>query len=101
MARPQALIWTAPALDDLDDIAAWIAQDSPAAAAQLVRRVLAQLALLRAHPRMGRRVPEAPGTRYRELVVPPCRIMYRPEGRALVIVHVVRGERRPLVGRLR
>ncbi|MCC6995094.1 MAG: type II toxin-antitoxin system RelE/ParE family toxin [Deltaproteobacteria bacterium] len=101
MADPRTLSWTAPALDDLDDIAAWIARDSPAAAAELVRRVLERLELLRARPRMGRHVPEAPGSRYRELVVPPCRIMYRREGAALVIVHVVRGERRPLLGRLR
>jgi len=100
MARPAKLIWTAAALDDLDDIAAWIARDDPAAAAALVRSALASVERLIRFPRSGRRVPEAPGGLYREVIASPCRILYRREGEGILMVNVVRGERR-LPSRLR
>jgi plasmid stabilization system protein ParE len=87
------LLWSAPALDDLDEIAAWIAADSPAAAAKVVQRALAAVERLKKHPASGRRVLELEATRYREVVCPPCRIIYRHEGPTVVIVHVVRSER--------
>jgi toxin ParE1/3/4 len=87
------LVWTAPALDDLDDIAAWIAIDDPRAASRLVAKVLRAVERLAQHPSSGRYVPEAPGRVYREVIVPPCRVLYRREGRGVLIVHVVRGER--------
>ena len=52
MARPAALIWAA--LDDLDDIAAFIALDSETAAAALVQRELAAVERLRRFPASGR-----------------------------------------------
>jgi plasmid stabilization system protein ParE len=73
VARAARLIWTAPALDDLDEIASWIALENPAAAASLVQRVLRAVERLRQYPDSGRRVPEVPGSLYREVVVPPCR----------------------------
>jgi len=92
MARPARLIWTAPALDDIDEIASWIALENPTAADALVRRLLGTVERLRRYPESGRRVPEVRGERYREVVVPPCRVIYRREGAAVLIVHVLRGE---------
>ncbi len=97
MAR-RRLIWTEPALDDLDEIAAFIALDKPGAAATLVRRCLAAVERLPAHPASGRRVPEVPDRPYREIIVSPCRILYRLEGTDVLIV---RGERRLRPARLR
>lgn len=93
MARLVRLIWTDPALDELDEIAAWIALDDPAAARRFVVRALKAVERLRRFPNSGRLVPEAPGTPYREVIVGPCRIVYRREGPAILIVHVCRGER--------
>lgn len=93
MAQRVALIWAAPALDDLDEIAAWIARENEKAAAVLVRRVLDTLDRLREHPSSGRWVPEIRQKLYREVIVPPCRIIYRPEANDLLIVHVIRSER--------
>ena len=93
MAGPAKLIWTAPALDDLDDIAACIAEDNAVAAGELVLRVLDGVEQLRRYPARGRRVPEAPGGLYRELVFAPCRVIYRREGANILIVNVMRGER--------
>lgn len=93
MARAAKLIWTAPALDDLDDIAAWIAIENPIAATDFVDRALAGIERLRRFPDSGRRVPEAPGGLYREVILGPCRIIYRRDGAYVLIVSVLRGER--------
>jgi len=77
----------------LDEIAAWVAADNPGAAAALVERALSAVDRLKGHPDSGRRLPELETKRYREVVVPPCRIIYRREGRTVLIVHVVRSER--------
>ena len=55
MAR---VIWTEPALNDLDAIADYIAIENPVAAAQLVQRVFEHVEQLEAHPESGRRPPE-------------------------------------------
>ena len=93
MARRAALTWAAPALDDLDEIVSWIARENRRAAAELTRRALAGVERLRDHPESGRWVPEIPSKRYREVIVPPCRIIYRREGAKVLIVHVLRSER--------
>jgi plasmid stabilization system protein ParE len=43
------IVWTEPALNDLDAIADYIALENPAAAAELVRRVFAHVEQLEAH----------------------------------------------------
>jgi toxin ParE1/3/4 len=95
------LLWTEPALSDLDDIASFIARENPKAAAKLIRRVLATVERLVDHPSSGRWVPELlPRKAYREVIVPPCRIIYRREGHDVLFVHVMRGERLLRVDRL-
>ncbi|MCL4218100.1 MAG: type II toxin-antitoxin system RelE/ParE family toxin [Candidatus Hydrogenedentes bacterium] len=100
MAR---LIWTAPALADLDEIAEYIALDNPAAASRLVQKVFDRVERLEAHPKSGRRPPELTRTSYREIVVAPCRIFYRLEKHDVCILHVMRSERllRPYLLQLR
>ena len=51
------IIWTDPALSDLDAIADYIAVDNPEAAARLVKRVFSHLELLSQHPELGRGFP--------------------------------------------
>lgn len=92
MAR--RLIWTLPALEDLDEIADYIALDDADAARRLIERIFAHVEQLVDHPELGRRPPELRGGRYREIVEPPCRIFYRFDVRTIFIVHVIRGERR-------
>ena len=91
--RPAALTWTSPALEDLDDVAAWIALESESAAADLVRRALESVERLRRLPASGRWVPELRKNRiYREVIVSPLRIIYRREGGRILIVHLMRRE---------
>jgi addiction module RelE/StbE family toxin len=87
------VIWTEPALADLDAIADYIALDNPQAARELVQRTFGHVEQLAAHPLSGPKLPEFEGWRYRQIVEPPCRIIYRHEQKVVHIVHVVRGER--------
>jgi toxin ParE1/3/4 len=99
--RSAPLIWTTPALEDLDDIAAWIALESEQAAGELVQDALDAVERLRRFPSSGRWVPELGGRTYREVIVPPLRIIYRRERSSVVIVHVMRGEQQLQPARLR
>jgi len=55
--------------------------------------VFAHVEQLAAHPLSGPKLPEFRGWRYRQIVEPPCRVIYRHERGVVHIVHVVRGER--------
>lgn len=90
MAR---LIWTEPALEDLGQIADYIALDNPAVAKRLVRNVFRKAELLRDFPEMCPVPHDLPESRYRHLVVRPLRIFYRIEGDSVFIVYVMRSER--------
>ncbi len=94
------VVWADPAIQDLDAIADYIALVNPAAARQLVQRVIDAVQRLQRFPRMGSAPPELRGLPYRHLIVPPCRIFYRLDQRVLYIVHILRHEqlvRRELV----
>lgn len=87
------LIWTEAALQDLDEVAEYIALDNPAAASHYVQKVFDRAEHLTAYPDSGKRPPELPDTSYRELVIPPCRIFYRHEKSQVFILHIMRSER--------
>lgn len=87
------VIWTEPALSDLDAIADYIALDKPEAARQLVQRVFQHVEQLSVHPKSGSRPAELKGWRYRQIVQPPCRVFYRIDGNRVYILYVMRGER--------
>jgi toxin ParE1/3/4 len=90
------IIWTDPALSDLDAIADCIAVDNPDAAARLVKRVFSHIELLAEHSKLGPRIPELlPASRYRQIVEPPCRVFYRfdQQNKMVFILGVMRGEK--------
>jgi plasmid stabilization system protein ParE len=87
------IIWSEPALSDLEAIADYIALDNPGAAAELVKRIVAHVGQLADHPESGSRPPELKRSRYRQMVEPPCRSFYRHDGRRVFILHVMRTER--------
>jgi toxin ParE1/3/4 len=94
------VIWTEPALQDLDAIADYIAIEDPQAARGLVERVFHHVEQLIEHPESGSRPPELRNSRYRQIVEPPCRVFYRYDGRQVFVIHVMRGERQLRKGRL-
>src|SRR5258705_8872644 len=93
MAR---IVWTEPALNDLDAIDDYIALDKPQAASRFVARVFAHVERLIEHPELGPRIRELlPDSRYRQLVEAPCRVFYRydPAVSKIFILGVMRSER--------
>ena len=90
MAR---IIWTEPALHDLDEIADYISLDKPVAATRFVQRVFERIEQLATHPMSGSVPAELKDTQYRQLVIPPVRIFYRAQNDAVYIVYIMRGER--------
>lgn len=88
------VVWTEPALSDLDAIADYIALDNPHAARDLVHRVFAHVEQLAAHPRSGSKPPELRGWRYRQIVEPPCRVFYREDHGRVLVLYVMRSGRR-------
>lgn len=86
------IVWTEPALSDLDAIADFIALENPVAASELVQRVVGHVAQLARHPESGSRPRELKRSRYRQIVEPPCRVFYRYDGQKVYILHVMRSE---------
>lgn len=87
------IIWSEPALTDLDDIAEYIALSNPQAASALVQRVMETVERLELFPKSGKIPSEISELGYREVVVSPCRVFYREEAEIIYIVHVYREER--------
>jgi len=87
------IVWTEPAINDLDTIADYIALENPEAASELVRRVFEHVEQLAAHPESGSRPLELKRSRYRQIVEPPCRVFYRHDGQSVFVLYVMRSER--------
>lgn len=87
------VIWTEPALSDLEAIADYIALENPDAAEKLVQRVFENVGKLAEHPKLGPKPPELKGWRYRHIVEPPCRVFYRHEEDKVFVLYVMRAER--------
>jgi len=87
------LIWTEPALSDLNEIAEYIALENLKAARVLVQRVFSAVERLEKHPSSGKIPAEIEGSRYREVVCGPCRVFYRHKRGQVLILYVMRNER--------
>jgi toxin ParE1/3/4 len=89
------LIWAPAALLDLKSLAAYIAEDDPAAGRKFVRSLFQVLERLAQFPQSGRIVPEFNEPNIREVIRRPCRIVYRikSEEQIVEIVRVWHGAR--------
>ena len=90
------VVWSDPALADLDAIADYIALEDFAAAQQLVRQIFEHVDQLETHPDSGSKPKELRGLRYRQIIEPPCRVIYRhdKEQKRVFILHVMRSEQK-------
>lgn len=86
------IVWTEPALIDLDNIAEYIAVSNLVAAKKLVKEVFAKVDMLEEYPKSGKSVSELPSLNYRELYVKPCQIFHKFEDNKAFILHVMRHE---------
>lgn len=87
------VVWSRRAIEDLEAIAEYIAQDSPAYAAGVVRTVINQTRTLSRFPRSGRRVPEFDDENIRELLAYSYRVIYRIQDEEVLIAAVIHGKR--------
>ena len=87
------IIWTEPALFDLNEIAEHIALDMVEAARRLVNQVFKSVGQLEQFSELGRKLPELDDSTFWEIIVNPCRIFYRLDQNKVYILHVMRGER--------
>ena len=97
------VVWTEPAVADLDAVADYIALDNPDAARALVARVFTHVGQLASQPESGSHPRELGSrSRYRQIVESPCRVFYRYEATTewVFILHVMRGEMLLRRGRL-
>ena len=85
--------WSRRALHDLEDIADYIASDSPTYAGIVVKKIVTQTRMLEKFPRAGRRVPEFDDENVRELIAYSYRIIYRIQEDEVLIAAVIHGRR--------
>jgi len=85
---------TESAARDLEEIQAWYQeQDVAAVGKRLVAEVVSPFAQLRDFPESGPVVPEFNNPSLRQLIQPPFRIVYRFDGKEVMIVRVWHSER--------
>ena len=84
------IIWTNPALEDLSDIAEYIALSHLLSAKNLVTKVFEKVERLEEFPESGEKPLELNNLNYREIVVNPSRIFYKIENGNVFILHVMR-----------
>lgn len=87
------IVWTEPALADLEAIADYIALENPIAAAEVVKRIFLHVKQFTDHPESGSKPLELKRSRYRQIVEPPCRVFYRFDGKKIFVLYVMRSER--------
>jgi len=88
------VIWTIPALNDLERILEYIELDDETAARKLAQKTFESTAKLADFPESGSKPKELRGTPYRRLVVVPLLVYHRKNKDKVYIVHVRRSERR-------
>jgi toxin ParE1/3/4 len=89
------VVWSEPALGQLDEIFAYIARDNPAAATKVAARIRATAALLATTPRIGR-ATDRPGVFALTMARYPYIIFYRllPRAEEVRIIRVRHARRR-------
>jgi toxin ParE1/3/4 len=87
------VVWTDPAIADLENIIDYIARDSPRYAIQVGERIYEAAGKLELGPRAGWKVPEFDVDHFREVLMRPYRIIYEIRGQGCYIVSIIHGSR--------
>ncbi|MBM4331634.1 MAG: type II toxin-antitoxin system RelE/ParE family toxin [Deltaproteobacteria bacterium] len=92
MNRRYEVIWAGIAENDLREIMEYIATDSPINALKILKKIKQKASSLYTLPERGRIVPELKDQAiliYRELIVPPWRIIYRISEKKIYVLSVL------------
>ena len=87
------LIWTEPAVLDLENIKDYIAKDSEYYASLFVERVFVAVEKITGFPYVGREVPEYKVENVREVLYYNYRIIYEIKDNEIIILTIVHGAR--------
>lgn len=86
------ILWSPLAIDRASEIAEYIAQDKPSAAAKWIDTVFSKVEQLKSTPEIGRLVPEIRNDQFRELIYGNYRIIYRIEKELISILTIRHGK---------
>ncbi|WP_375415784.1 type II toxin-antitoxin system RelE/ParE family toxin [uncultured Hymenobacter sp.] len=92
--------YTTRFIHEADEQAEYLAQYSPVRAGLFIDSIFRQLDLLKAHPRLGRVVPEFTDEAIRELLFRQYRLIYRLISEDRIDVLTIQSGLRPLQGPL-
>ena len=90
------IIWTHVAEEDIKNIIEYISMDSPQNALKVLKKIKKKASDLYTLPERGRIVPELQDQgilQYRELVIPPWRLIYRIAERKIFVLSVIDSRR--------
>ena len=96
MSEAYKVVWADIAEQDLTSIIKYILADNPVAAKDSLARIKAKVSKLNSLPQRGRIVPELQQQgilQYRELLVPPWRIIYRISDSDVYLLSVIDSHR--------
>lgn len=96
MSQTYEVLWASVAENDLRDIIEFIAADNPTNALKILHKIKEKVSSLYSLPERGRLVPELQDQGiliYRELIVPPWRIIYRIAEMQICILAVLDARR--------
>jgi len=97
--RRRSVVWTEIAARDVERLAAYLVDEAPLRAPQVVDRIVSRAEWLASFPERGRVPPELRGIgdrTWREVQEPPWRIIYKVASSRRVEVHAVLDGRRSL-----
>ena len=86
------ILWSPLAIDRASEIAEYIAQDKPSAAAKWIDTVFSKVEQLKSTPEIGRLVPEIRNNQFRELIYGNYRIIYHIEKKQISILTIRHGK---------
>jgi len=97
--RRRSVVWTEIAARDVERLAAYLVDEAPLRAPQVVDRIVSRAESLASFPERGRVPPELRGIgdrTWREVQEPPWRIIYKVASSRRVEIHAVLDGRRSL-----
>lgn len=96
MSRAYQVVWAGVAENDLKEILEYIAIDNPLSALEIFQKIKQRASSLYTFPERGHVVPELLDQSiliYRELVVPPWKIIYRISDKIVYVLSVLDSRR--------
>ena len=87
------VVWSPQSLQDLEDIAEYIAKDSEYYASLVIENIVESIEILALFPRIGREVPELQKENVREIFYKRYRIIYQIVDDHVEIITVVHSSR--------